>query len=172
MKVGIGSIREIRGGAVSFEGSLAIDFGQLGIDVVGPVNVRGTVTNTGEGFLVQASVDLEYRADCARCLEPITRQETVLISEEFTSDRESADTGTLFYFSGDFIVLDECIREQVMLSIPMKILCSDDCRGICPECGRNLNQGPCSCFPPNSNPQLSKLKTLLSTEGGGTNGKS
>ncbi len=172
MKVGIGAIREIRGGAVAFEGSLPLDLEEQDLKINGPVEVKGSVTNTGNGFLVQATVDFEYRGICARCLEPLVRRETVTVNEQFTSDRESADAGTLFYFSGDFIVLDECVREQVLLSIPMKILCSENCRGICPECGKNLNQGVCMCLPPNPDPQFTKLKSLLSTKGGGTNGKS
>lgn len=171
MKVGIGSIRELRGGSIAFSGTLQLKF-DFEIVIMAPVVVKGTVTNTGEGFLLEAEVDFTYQTSCSRCLEPISKQETIAVKEQFAQDKEAAESDNVYYFYGDFIEIDECIREQIVLSIPMKILCQDRCKGLCPECGKNLNREACTCLPADIHPQFAKLKSLLPTEGGGSNGKS
>ncbi len=171
MKVSIGSIRELRGGSVAFSGTLQFDV-DLAIIIMAPVMVKGMMTNTGEGFLLEAEVDFTYQTSCSRCLEAISKQATITVREQFAQDREAADSDNVYYFHGDFIEIDECIREQIVLSIPMKILCQNHCKGLCPECGKNLNREACMCLPAEIHPQLARLKSLLPTEGGGSNGKS
>ncbi len=171
VKVGIGSIRETRGGVVRFQGEqiIATEMGEVSLR--GPVHIAGTVTNTGEGFLVQAKLAFEYEGRCARCLETFLTKETVELKEQYTPNRALANEDSLFYFNGDVIDLTESLREQVILAIPMKLICDSECRGLCPECGSNLNQTDCQCISKEINLNLLKLKSLLSTEGGGLNGE-
>lgn len=171
MKVGIGSIREIRGGVVRFQGEQSIATEMDEVSLCGPVLITGTITNTGEGFLAQAELAFEYKGQCARCLETFITKETVELKEQYTSDRALANEDSLFYFSGDVIDLTDSLREQVILAIPMKLVCDSECRGLCPECGSNLNHTDCQCLSKEINPNLLKLKSLLSTEGGGMNGE-
>jgi uncharacterized protein len=64
------------------------------------------------------------------------------------------------FIHGETVDLDAIIREQVYLALPMKNVCREDCAGLCPVCGANLNEGPCSCKKDSGHPAFSKLKFL------------
>jgi len=93
---------------------------------------------------------------CARCLEPLAHS----VEREFdllyrplgvdVGDEEISVSGAeieIGYYTGRGLILEEALREQVLLAVPMKLLCRDDCKGLCSQCGRNLNSGTCSCAP-------------------------
>lgn len=172
MKVDISSIREARGGSVSFQGEHVIDLSSVELDVElnQPVSVSGSITNTGDGFLVQGEVFYTYRTNCNRCLESISGSGNVEITEQFASYTPTG-ADEFYHFQGDLIDLSDCLREQVLLSLPMKYTCKEDCRGLCPRCGVNLNFQHCNCHTDNFNPQFNKLESLLNREGGGSDGK-
>ncbi|MBI5187527.1 MAG: DUF177 domain-containing protein, partial [Nitrospirae bacterium] len=65
------------------------------------------------------------------------------------------------FYSGEELELLDLIKEQVMLNLPMKPLCSDSCKGICPQCGTDLNEGNCGCSREDIDPRLEVLKRLL-----------
>jgi uncharacterized protein len=99
---------------------------------------------------LQARLEL----NCARCLEPVTRpvnREFDLLYRPQGSDagQEEAsvaqDESEVGYYTGDGLLLEDVLREQLLLAIPMKVVCSEACKGLCPQCGKNLNQGACSC---------------------------
>jgi uncharacterized protein len=105
---------------------------------------------------VLARGDLEVRVTmlCARCLEPAT----VEVAAEFAATY--VPTGTLAgedgeepdvqFYSEDEIDLSQLLREQVILGIPLSTLCRPECKGLCPQCGAELNLGACGCRPPAS----------------------
>lgn len=173
VKVDISSIRELRGGSIHFEGNQPIDVADsgLGFHLAQPVEIHGSVTNTGEGLLVQMKLSYTYQAVCARCLGDFTASQHVEVSEQFIAG-EPLEDDSLFVFKGDSIDLDDCITQNVWLAFPIKLLCSEECRGLCPDCGQNLNLQKCQCVHESQNPQFEKLRTLLLEKGGGPNGKS
>ncbi len=173
MKVDISSIREARGGSVAFQGEHTIDLSgvELDVELNQPVSVRGNVTNTGDGFLVQGEISYTYRTNCNRCLESISGSGSVELTEQFALYAPLETDESCYLFQGDLIDLCDCLREQVFLSLPMKYTCKDDCRGLCSQCGQNLNYQDCNCHNDNFNPQFNKLKSLLNQEGGGSDGK-
>jgi uncharacterized protein len=105
---------------------------------------------------------------CARCLEPVDRpvkrQFDLLYrpqgidggQEELSVNATEAEIG---YYNGAGLLLEEVLREQVLLAVPMKIVCREDCKGLCPQCGKNLNLGGCSCSRP-ANPRWYALHDL------------
>jgi uncharacterized protein len=91
---------------------------------------------------------------CARCLEPVVRD----ISSHFdliyrplgadAGEDERSVRGTesdISYYQGEGLLLEDVLREQLLLAVPIKAVCSETCKGLCPRCGRNLNEGPCDC---------------------------
>ena len=112
-----------------------------------------------------ASVEL----DCARCLEPVTRevtrnyellyrpQGTDAGREEISVTDVEAEIG---YYQGEGIELKDILREQILLAVPMKVVCREECKGLCPQCGQNLNQGECKCAAPAGDPRWEALKGL------------
>ena len=94
---------------------------------------------------------------CARCLEPVIRDLAKTFDllyrpqgvdaghEELTVTDAEAEIG---YYTGNGLLLEDVLREQVLLAVPLKAICREECRGICPQCGKNRNLEPCSCPPP------------------------
>jgi uncharacterized protein len=172
--INISSIREERGAALPFAGEIEIpaaNFEWLAIQSNAPVEVKGKVTNTGEGFLVEADLLWEYKANCDRCLQEFTQTQKIELKEEFVAGGDPFDE-TVYSFCGDLIDLSKCLKDQIMLSVPMKLLCSSTCRGFCATCGANLNFEVCHCPPQPTNHQFEILKNLLEPKGGGEDGKS
>jgi uncharacterized protein len=95
---------------------------------------------------VDASFDLRY--------QPRTEN-----TGEGEREIEEDDLTTAFY-ENDQIDLGQLMQEQLYLSLPMKPLCSDDCKGLCPLCGTNLNRGTCECQPNREDPRFAALKNL------------
>jgi uncharacterized protein len=107
--------------------------------------------------------------DCARCLEPVARE--VKRSYELLYRPQGIDAGReeisvtdaeaeIGYYRGEGIELKDILREQILLGLPMKVVCREDCKGLCPQCGQNLNQGECNCPQPVGDPRWQALKGL------------
>lgn len=135
--------------------------------------VQGEVrlTRTDRGILAQGTLNTRVELTCSRCLGLFTCPLALDIEEEYyaTTDILSGapiprpeDSGCFTIDERHVIDLTEAIRQYVLLAIPMKPLCATDCAGLCPTCGHNLNQGPCSCPPQKIDPRWAKLRTLTS----------
>jgi uncharacterized protein len=136
----------------------------------GPVTGDAEVWNTGDSFLVKARLNGTAVLECSRCLGEFRLPLAARIEEHFkpgqpspTGELEEDDEGRTFsFYEGDEIDLTEPLRQQVLLELPMKPLCAAACRGLCPNCGANLNDEPCRCEPPAEvDPRLASLKRLL-----------
>ena len=169
MRVDLSPIRESLGAAIQFQEvqELASE-PELGLIFSGPLEVKGSITNTGNGFLVTANLKFSYEGSCSRCLDTVNAAQEVTFTEEFNLE----DNDSLLVIKGDQLDLSAYLAEQVLLALPMKLICKPECRGFCAECGVNLNQASCQCKNESFNPELAKLKTLLSLGGGGSNGES
>jgi uncharacterized protein len=120
-------------------------------------------------FRLAGTARTELELPCSRCLEPIRMPIDAAFdlrylpaSEMSTEDEremQDEDVGTSYYHE-DRIDLDELLREQFYLALPMKPLCVETCRGLCPQCGTNLNTGSCDCAPVWDDPRLAPLKAL------------
>jgi len=112
-----------------------------------PFMVNGKITNNAGYMALALYADAKYEAACDRCLQPVINTLTV----EFK--RTIALPGTLKDENDDdYIVIEENavdvdipLLEEILLSVPSKILCREDCKGLCPKCGQDLNTGACSC---------------------------
>lgn len=137
--------------------------------VVAPVVLDFDVHKDKEKFRLVGSVRTELELPCSRCLEgfrlPVDASfdlRYLPAAEMATEDeREIADEDLeTSYYRDDQIELNELMREQFYLALPMKPLCRPDCRGLCPQCGANLNVSECACAPAWEDPRLAPLKQL------------
>ena len=128
----------------------------------GPRQVLDDVRLTG-----QLATQVEIQ--CARCLEPVRRavqRDFELLYRPLGADRGkeeaavSPDESEIGYYQGEGLVLEDVLREQLLLAAPMRAVCRDDCKGLCPQCGRNLNTAKCDCPPPQADPRWKALKDL------------
>ncbi len=128
-----------------------------------PFSGEVTLLRTDKGIFVSGTVDTMFKAVCSRCLVPMEQPLTLHIEEEYSSD---ADESAFTISGGKEIDLSEAVRQYLLLAIPMKPLCREDCAGLCPTCGHNLNLGPCNCPPRDIDPRLAKLAMLVSDKEG------
>jgi uncharacterized protein len=137
--------------------------------VVAPVDLAFEIHKDKDKFRLVGTATTELELDCSRCLEPfrlavdapfdIRYLPASEASTESEREVEEEDLGTSYY-RDDQIDLNELLREQFYLALPMKPLCREACRGLCPQCGTNLNAGTCECVPVWEDPRLAALKAL------------
>ncbi len=152
---------------------LAPDFRQVGplhgdgsADLV--VEHRGHHQDVEDIRLVgKVQVRLEY--SCARCLEPVgfdVNRAFDLIYRPQGVDRRADEVSIseaeteIGYYQGEGLLLEDALREQVLLAAPLRALCREDCKGLCPQCGRNLNLEQCHCEPHLRDPRWEALNDI------------
>lgn len=122
--------------------------------LVRPLNVDLEIQKRSDHIHVQGTLEGTLQVNCHRCLLPVLwpldeKVDVFLVEEEELEPSEEIelDTKDLDYefFDGIVIEIDQLVAEQIFLALPVKILCSEDCRGLCPRCGANLNEEPCRC---------------------------
>ena len=137
--------------------------------VVTPVELEFDIHKDKDRFRLVGRVRTELELTCSRCVEPYRfpidadfDHRYLPGSEASTEqDREVAEEDfETSYYADDQIDLGELMREQFYLALPMKPLCSEDCKGLCAQCGTNLNTGTCDCAPVWEDPRLAALKQL------------
>ncbi len=148
-------VQTARGGKVPFEFSATTEslFGEdLSAEgFIGDVKISGEVEEVGKNFVVRGQIDCTKTFTCDRCLTQATENQMHEFEEEF--DRSQVVE--------DLIDITELLRDTLLAGQPMKNLCKADCKGLCPVCGANLNDGECECDKFIIDPRLAALKTIM-----------
>lgn len=150
MKINIGQVRRVTGETVHYdlrEELPQFQFGSENISFPAPVHVQIQVHNTGKLLFARGVIEAELRVSCSRCLEEFNYPMKLSFEDEFifASQATEEQRETAFLYEKDEIEIGERILEHLILSLPMKFICSPECRGLCPECGVNLNRSQCQC---------------------------
>lgn len=140
-------------------------------------NVRGTVrlTRVNNGIVVSARLQAPVTLDCSRCLEPFVTDLDLSLEERYIptvdiftglpvhEEEEDEDEEDVYTLNAHHeLDLHEAIRQQAVITVPMKPIHSPDCAGLCPHCGANRNEQPCTCQDvPSVDPRLASLSRLL-----------
>jgi uncharacterized protein len=133
------------------------------------LGVKVRLYKAGDKYVMEGLLSGGLTLACDRCLETFHRdleskfRVTLKRPSERIDDGEvelAEDELEVNFVRGEEVALDEIIREQILLMLPMKSLCSEDCSGLCPTCGANLNQNPCQCSVEKGHPEFLKLKIL------------
>jgi uncharacterized protein len=148
-------------------------------DLVGPVSGELRLHRTNQGIYVDGTVRTQVRLQCTRCLRDFVQPLEFPLREEFypTVDVTSGapvsgphDADAFAIDSHHQVDLREPIRQALVLALPMKPLHSEDCAGLCPRCGKDLNDGPCDCPPEDEDNRFAALRALFpTTEESGAN---
>jgi len=141
--------------------------------IVAPVELAFDIHKDKDKFRLVGRTVTELELGCSRCLEPFRLPVNAEFdlrylpaseaSKEAEREIEENDLETSYY-RDDQIDLNELLREQFYLALPMKPLCQEDCKGLCAQCGTNLNTGSCTCAPGWDDPRLAALKNLGKTK--------
>jgi uncharacterized protein len=153
-----------------YQASLFEGVGGDAFRVVSPVTLGFDVDLQEPGrYRVAGRVRGELELTCGRCLEPFTLPVEGDFDLRYVPRTENVGEGerevgeddlTTAFYDDDQIDVGELIAEQFHLALPMKPLCSEDCKGLCPHCGTNLNAGTCSCTEKWEDPRLAVLRAL------------
>jgi uncharacterized protein len=160
-------LRALERGPVETTGTLAPDDPLLqGLEFTlgEPVRVRGELAAAGpDQYYWRGELTTRVRGECRRCLAPVDTQVVAPLGVLFTEDPR-ADDPSAWVIEPGAVELDlrPTIREELILSAPAYLLCREDCRGLCPGCGQDLNRGECTC-PPARDPRWGALQALRDT---------
>ncbi len=137
----------------------------------GPVAVSGKVKTSGTEVFVTGNVKANILLECDRCLRQLELPVNADFKLEYVTgnqyesghDAELSEAEmAVSIFDGETIDIDEVVKEQLVLSVPVRILCQPECKGICAECGADLNLGDCGCQSEKIDPRWAALKNLKS----------
>ncbi len=143
-----------------------ITVGGITYDILSKEPVVLTLKNVGKGkAMVKAKASFELEFACDRCLKPVkysmkTETEQEVISPDYTEEVDE-DSEPLGFMDGYQLKVDDLIYSDIVLNWPMKILCREDCKGICRICGKDLNTGECGCDTFVPSPGLAGIKEIF-----------
>jgi uncharacterized protein len=138
-----------------------------GVSFDGSAHVSGEITDEAGYMRLCLEVTLAYRSQCARCLDAVSGEfrmqfERTVANEGTLTDEQLEDNVDEYVVIVDGeLDLDEELHDALLLSFPMRLLCSEDCPGLCPKCGKPRREGPCNCPTREIDPRLAILQTLL-----------
>lgn len=137
--------------------------------LVEPPQVTGRINRSGHEVRLRGKITTRAEVDCDRCLRQLTLPVEAGFDVTYVPASDYRDQGTaelqeedlgLSIYEDEAIDIDELVREQVLLNIPARSLCTEDCKGLCPICGANRNEMPCECESQKTDPRWGALKDI------------
>ena len=164
MLLGLSKIIDCPGASVPFSTSVDLSDLCFGVSypVSEPVKAEGMVRNTAGVLVMTGEITTCIHGTCDRCASSFDREiqlpiNVVLVTEMANEENEDE---WVFPLEGDSADLDDIVRTVFVLNLDSKLLCKEDCKGLCHRCGKNLNDGPCNCQK-ELDPRFAALKQLL-----------
>lgn len=136
------------------------EFGQL--KAISLVKVKGTASKTADFYTIKGSATSELQIECSRCLNYFDYvlecyYEEIFVPEDIETNFDLYVEDNIHLLDSEEIDLTRIIEEAILLNIPYAPICSEDCKGLCPTCGTNLNEKTCSCKDEKIDPRLADL---------------
>ncbi len=137
-----------------------------GVSFVGDVHLVGEITNRGGYMRLDATAEIPYSGSCARCLTEVSGlytmpfERTVVTEGTLTEQQLEDNVDEYVVVENGLLDIDDSVREAIILSFPMRLLCEDDCPGLCSKCGKPLREGACGCTTKEIDPRWAVLASL------------
>ena len=132
------------------------------VEFVEPVRIEGTLKNEDDVFVLDAKGETTVLMECSCCLAPVRKELSFEIKERFAhTGRDDEETET---FTGDQIDLADYVKRDIIGELPMRVVCREDCKGLCPICGKDLNDGDCGCDRTIRDPRFESLRALFNDD--------
>lgn len=147
MRVNVSDIIKTEGAGidVKFDGDLPeLREYDTSVDFNPSFKFTGRIVNLGGLLKLSGDLHFEFVANCLRCLKQVHTQSDIKIEESFVEVSKSDDVEA-YTFEGNVVDIDKPLMDNIILALPMKVICNDDCKGLCKTCGTNLNIKNCNC---------------------------
>jgi len=145
------ALADLRAGAVETNDEIPAGdprFAAADVEVIAPISVRGRASRAGEGqYYWRVTFETRLRAECRRCLSPVEVPMVESVGVVLSTDPHASESEGFYLLPprAQDVDLTEPLREEFLLALPHFVECRPDCKGLCPSCGANLNEGPCGC---------------------------
>lgn len=126
-----------------------------------PVQVKGQIKLSADVVTLTADVHYRYDGVCDRCMRDIRCERLLHVEHILVVSLNHEDNDSFVLLENYQLPLDALVEEDLILDQPSKVLCSEECRGLCPTCGKDLNEGACDCRHETVDPRLAALQQLL-----------
>lgn len=126
-----------------------------------PIEFNGVIRLVGDIFHLNGTITAELLLTCSRCLKKFPYSIEMDIKEKLSTSASNEES-EIISIKNDKIDIDEILENNLIIQLPVKRLCSDNCKGLCQQCGTDLNEGQCSCDTVDVDPRLAQLKNLFS----------
>ena len=126
-----------------------------------PVKIKGAAKNRAGVVFIELTAEYTISAPCDRCAADIERKESLPLTYVVVQETEGEDTEDFVVAEDQKVDLDPLVRDDIVIRYPLKLLCSPDCKGLCPNCGKNLNEGDCDCAKEQTDPRLDALRAFF-----------
>ncbi len=163
MKIDVSKIRSIKNASLDIDITDKIKGLANGMNdykFVENVNFKGSMENSDGVLRLKGHLKAAYSTKCFRCLKEIRNCVELNISEIFSTAKNNGYEDAYLY-EGEYVEIDDAIRDNIFLNMPMKKVCSIDCKGLCPSCGKDMNTEKCNCKIDVSDPRLEGLKNYF-----------
>lgn len=166
MVIDVSPIIKVAGARAEIDGCVGFD----GVGFLGetytfpkPLRIKGEIYNNGKALSLCARVTGLMRTECARCLREIEVGVDYEINEllERAEDGAEPEDGDVILFEGHEVELDEIAEDNFLMNVSGRYLCREDCEGLCPVCGHDLNEGDCGCGREAIDPRWQALADIL-----------
>lgn len=164
MVIDLSEIIKDFGGKIDISGSVDLGNAEFMGDTFifeRPVLIRGTIANNTKSLDLEAKAEGEMKVHCARCQKPFVVPVKFRIHEILVSGEDNTDDSDVIAISGDELDIDEIVLNNFYMSLPGRFLCSEDCKGLCPKCGADLNLGGCGCDKEDIDPRWADLQKIM-----------
>lgn len=178
MKIDMGPLLRGEVKCISIDYTLVPEpMNDVGVEFSSDAHIKGQVTDNAGYMRLTLLAELPYRTECARCLSEVRGVFTVsfdrtVVTEGMLTEQQLADNIDEYaIIKSGMLDIDEELKESLILEFPLRFLCSDDCQGLCPVCGKPKREG-CGCVERHVDPRLEVLSKLLEDGGDGKDGDS
>ncbi len=164
MMLDLSPIINYEGKTLPVEAELELSASEAGLVFFKPVKVSGQMTNIGGSIELSCDITAMLLCACDRCCGEFKDEFKCVLSETLRKESMKAESGEnpdVIYFQGSQISLSELVLNTIIVSLPSKLLCKEDCRGLCPSCGADLNLGDCGCDTRPVDPRFDILDKLF-----------
>lgn len=164
MTIDVSSILKETGGRIDIDGDVNMPdtefLGEYHFDE--PLHVSGSVSNNGKSLIMRAEAEGHTTTNCARCMKEITVSVRYRIDENLArDDGEVPEDEDVILFHDTTVEIDDIVHDNFLMNVEGKYLCKEDCKGLCPTCGKDLNEGDCGCSDENIDPRWAGLLDIM-----------